>query len=76
MKQATCRQLRGPCDAIITGETADEMGDECKNHVKEMVAQGDEAHIEAMEDMRSLSPEEQMQWYENFKDNFSSLQDA
>ncbi len=76
MKQATCKQLRGACDTIITGETADEMGDNCKQHVKEMIGAGDEAHQTAMEDMKDLSPEEQMHWYENFKDTFDSLQDA
>ena len=26
MKKATCRDLRGACDELITGKTADEMG--------------------------------------------------
>jgi hypothetical protein len=76
MKQATCRELRGACDEIITGETLEEMGEHSKQHVMRMVQAGDEAHKNAMNDMMMLSKEDQEQWYEEFKSSFDSLDDA
>ena len=35
MKQTTCRNLRGACDAVITGETAEAMGAASKQIKKE-----------------------------------------
>ncbi len=35
MKTLTCRELGGPCDAEISGETPDEMVENCKKHVWE-----------------------------------------
>lgn len=76
MKKTTCRDLRGACDAEITGATPEEMGENSKNHVMEMVQAGDEAHMAAIESMKKLSPEEQMKWYQEFKNSFDALQDA
>ncbi len=33
MKKATCKELRGTCDAEILGETPQEMADNCQKHV-------------------------------------------
>ncbi len=76
MKTTTCRGLRGSCDAEIQGETAEEMGETCKQHVMEMIQSGDEGHKAAVESMQQLSQEEQVQWYEDFKKGFNSLPDA
>ncbi len=76
MKKATCKDLRGACDTVITGETAEGMGENCKAHVVEMMAQNDEAHQTAVQDMMNLSPEEQKAWYADFEKGFDSLEDA
>ncbi len=76
MKKTTCRELRGSCDVEISGETPEEMGENSKKHVMEMVHSGDEGHKAAIESMQQLSKEEQMKWYEDFKSNFDSLPDA
>ncbi len=76
LKKTTCRRLRGSCDAQILGETTEEMGENCKQHVMEMIQSGDEGHKAAVESMQQLSKEEQVQWYEDFKKDFNSLPDA
>ncbi len=76
MKKTTCGDLRGACDAEIQGETPEEMGEKCKQHVMEMIQSGDEDHKAAVESMMQLSKEEQEKWYEDFMKRFNSLQDA
>ena len=51
MKKATCRDMRGACDAEFQGETPEEMGEKCKEHVMEMMQSGDEDHKAAVESM-------------------------
>lgn len=75
MKKTTCNNLGGVCGLVLTGETAEEMGENSKIHVMEMVQAGDKAHNKAMEDMMSLSPEEQQKWYKDFQESFNSLED-
>ena len=76
MKKATCRDMRGACDAEFQGETPEEIDQGCRQHVMEMVQSGDEAHKIAMDDMMKLGKEEQEKWYEDFRSRFDSLQDA
>jgi hypothetical protein len=76
MKKSTCRDLKGACDAVIVGATAEEMANNCRAHVMEMMQRGDEAHRAAVEAMKSLSQEEQMAWYQGFLAGFDSLPDA
>jgi len=76
MKKTRCKELRGACDVEIQGETPEEMGENCKQHVMEMIQSGDESHKAAVESMQQLSQEEQEKWYEEFKNRFDSLQDA
>jgi hypothetical protein len=76
MKIATCNNLGGACDEVITGDTAEEMGENSKNHVMLKVQIGDEAHKKAMEKMMALSPEAQQKWYMDFKSSFDSLEEA
>ena len=72
MKKTTCRNLRGACDAEIQGKTPEEMGENSKQHVMEMMKSGDEDHKAAIASMQQLSKEEQMKWYEDFKKGFDS----
>lgn len=74
MKKATCKQLAGACDTIITGSTPEEMADNSKKHAMEN--SDDAAHQQAMQNMMSMSKNEQQSWYKNFVDNFDSLEDA
>ena len=76
MKKTTCRNLRGACDAEILGETAEEMGENCKQHVMEMMQSADEDHKAAVESMMQLSKEDQEKWFEDFKSSFGSLPEA
>ena len=45
MKQTTCRNLRGACAAVITGETAEAMGAASKQHVMQMLQAGEAAQV-------------------------------
>ena len=58
------------------GETAEEMGAKCRQHVMEMMQSGDEDHKAAVESMMQLSKEEQEKWYDEFRSKFDSLQGA
>lgn len=53
MKTMTCKQLGGACDQTFNASTFDEIAMMVSKHAREMVQQGDAAHIEAMNDMRS-----------------------
>lgn len=76
MKTTTCNNLRGACEAKITGESAEEMGQNSQKHVMEMIQAGDKDHAAAIEEMKKLSPEDQQKWYGDFKQNFDSLPNA
>ena len=52
MKTMTCRQLGGACDLALSGETADQVIQAQDKHLKEIVASGDEAHQDALKDMK------------------------
>ena len=58
------------------GETAEEMGANCRQHVMEMMQSGDEDHKAAVESMMQLSKEEQEKWCDEFRSKFDSLQGA
>jgi predicted small metal-binding protein len=44
MKAMTCRQLGGPCDLELRGETADDVIKAQDRHLREAVRAGDAAH--------------------------------
>ena len=66
--------LRGPCDALIHGETAEEMMENSKKHAMEMAAKGDEIHINTMKAMgemhQSMDEAAVKQWMEKFQNDF------
>lgn len=74
MKKATCKQLAGACDEVITGNTPEEMAENSKNHAMENM--NDEAHQQAMQAMMNMSGEDQQSWYKNFVNSFDSFEDA
>ena len=75
MKSMTCRQLGGPCDFVLRGDTADEVINAQDAHLKEMVAGGDDTHESALSDMKGRwkRPVSGMKWYRNTKRDFAAL---
>lgn len=71
----TCRQLGGACDKEFKAETFEEMAEMSKNHGMEMLKSGDEAHLEAMSQMKELMSEEgaMEKWMEGRRKEFGAL---
>jgi hypothetical protein len=75
MKTMTCKQLGGPCDLPLRGNTANEVIKAQDSHLKEMIAAGDETHKVALEEMqgRWKKPLSGMAWYRKAKRDFAAL---
>ncbi len=75
MKTMTCNQLGGACDKKFSAETFNEIADMSKRHGMEMFQQGDEAHLEAMNKMKSLmqQPNGIQEWFESKRKEFDAL---
>jgi len=71
----TCKQMGGPCDTAFQGKKADDVIHAQDSHLKDMVAQGDETHRSALEDMqgRWKRPIAGLGWYRNTKKAFAAL---
>lgn len=67
MNKLACRDLGGPCDEEITGNSFDERGKNCRTHVMEQIHNGDEAHRVAAGKMQSATPEEQKALMADYK---------
>ena len=50
--------------SVSQGESAEEMGAKCRQHVMEMMQSGDEDHKPAVESRMQLSKEEQEKGYD------------
>lgn len=53
MKTMTCKQLGGACEKKFSGNTFDEIAMMVSKHARELVQQGDQGHITAMNEMRA-----------------------
>ena len=75
MKTMTCRQLGGPCELQLHGETADEVIKAQDKHLKDAVAGGDELHEDALRAMKGRwkHPVSGMKWYRTAKRDFAAL---
>ena len=75
MKTMTCKQLGGPCDLAIHGDTADEVIKAQDKHLREAVAAGDTTHEKALDEMkcRWKHPIKGMGWYKSTKQAFAAL---
>jgi hypothetical protein len=75
MKTMTCKQMGGPCDAALRGTTADEVIKACDQHLREMVASGDDTHQAALTMMeeRWKNPASGMEWYKKMHADFAAL---
>jgi len=74
MKTMTCHQLGGACDLPLQGATADEVIKLQDQHLKDVVAAGDEAHKPALDQMTSRwrHPIKGMGWYKSVKRGFAN----
>ena len=77
MKTMTCNQLGGACNQTFSANTFDELAMMVSKHAREMVQQGDAAHIEAMNAMRNNmnSPEAMNAWMDEKRRTFNSMPD-
>jgi predicted small metal-binding protein len=75
MKTMTCRQLGGPCDFALTGDSADDVIKAPDAHLKAAVSDGDAAHEPALNDMKGRwkHPIAGMGWYRTAKKDFAAL---
>ena len=75
MKTMTCEQLGGPCAFEHHGANANDVIKEQDKHLREMVAGGDEAHVDALDKMKGRwkRPVSGMKWYKNAKREFAAL---
>ena len=75
MKTMTCKQLGGPCDLQLHGETADEVIKAQDKHLNEIVSTGDEMHQSALKAMKGRwkHPLSGMAWYRKAKRDFAGL---
>ena len=75
MKTMTCNELAGACDLEFHAGTFDEIAEMSKNHAMDMMGQGDQAHLDAMEKMKELmgDPEAMNRWFESVRKTFESL---
>jgi hypothetical protein len=71
----TCKQLGGPCDFQHDGNNADEVIKAQDKHLNEIVAEGDEAHKDALTEMKGRwkHPIAGMGWYKKAKRDFAAL---
>ncbi len=75
MKTMTCRQLGGPCDLELRGETADDVIKAQDRHLRDAVMAGDTTHQEAHRDMKGRwrHPVASVGWYRSAKKAFAEL---
>jgi hypothetical protein len=77
MKTMTCKQLGGACDREFHASSFEEMAQLSKKHGMEMLQQGDEKHIRAMNEMNALmkTPDAMNKWFEEKRKEFEALPD-
>ena len=75
-KQLRCKDLGGPCEEIISGSTFAEMGNNCKQHVMECMAMGDDAHIAAAEAMSQATPAQQQAKFAEYQQRFEAAEEV
>ena len=75
MKTMTCKQLGGACDHKISANNFDEIAMMVSKHAREMVQNGDAAHIEAMNEMRQnmASHDAMKAWMDDKRKAFDAL---
>ncbi len=71
----TCKQLGGACDKEFHANTFDDIAELSKKHGMDMLQQGDQYHINAMNKMQELmkSPVAMEEWFNKKRDEFNAL---
>lgn len=71
----TCKQLGGACDKEFHANSFEEMADLSKKHGMEMFQKGDQAHLNAMNEMKELmkTPDAIKGWFDSKKKEFEAL---
>jgi predicted small metal-binding protein len=62
MKTMTCKQLGGPCDFTLHGNTANEVIKAQDSHLREMVKAGDDTHKSALKSMKGRWKTPYQEW--------------
>jgi len=75
MRTMSCKQLGGACDKEFHASSFEEIAEMSKQHGMEMFQKNDEAHRNAMSEMKKLmqKPEAMKDWFENKKKEFDAL---
>lgn len=75
MKTMKCNQLGGACDKEFHANTFEEIAEMSKHHGMEMFQKNDEAHLKAMDKMRSLMQDSEAMktWFDTKRREFESL---
>ena len=75
MKTMTCKQLGGPCEHQLHGDSADVVIKAQDRHLRDAVAGGDATHADALEEMKGRwkRPIAGMGWYRTAKRDFAAL---
>jgi len=75
MRTMTCQQLGGPCAHAHQGATANDVIKAQDRHLRDVVAQGDQTHADALKAMKSRwkHPISGMGWYRDAKRDFAAL---
>jgi len=77
MKTMTCKQLGGTCNETFSASTFEEIAEMSKKHGAEMFQKGDEEHLKAMEQMKTLmqDPGAMQKWFDDRRSEFEALPD-
>ncbi|RJT76249.1 hypothetical protein D6T63_16785 [Arthrobacter cheniae] len=78
MRTMTCKQLGGPCELALRGDSADDVIKAQDRHLKDSVGSGDTTHQDALEAMKNRwrNPVKGMGWYRDTKKAFAALPEA
>ena len=75
MKTMNCKQLGGACNVEFHANSFEEIAEQSKKHGMQMFQNGDQPHLQAMNEMMELmkSPDAMKSWFEARKKEFDSL---
>jgi hypothetical protein len=75
MKTMTCRELGGACDIKLQAPTFGAMTELSMQHGIEMMQEGDEAHMKAIQNMKEImqNPVTMNEWFLMKKAEFDAL---
>jgi predicted small metal-binding protein len=74
MRTMSCKELGGACDFEFHANSFEEIARMSQEHGKEMLRRGDKAHLEAMNEMRTLmqSADGMTKWMESKRKEFEA----